>query len=138
MQSAPRQADSFNVLTGDYLPTVLTEFGDTPAEVRVLHLSHDRRQLVVACRYEGGASVISTGSPDAQEVFFVVAGKGLRTFDDGSSTPMVVGDLIFVLPGQQVHYHYDPGFTIVVHFWSPDGLDEAITAPLGSAIVEVA
>ena len=135
MTSTQDQVDHFNVFTGEYLPVTITEFGRTRAEVRVLHVSPDQRQLVVACRYEGGASVTSTGSPDAQEVFYVVAGTGLRTFEDGSSTPMVVGDLIYVLPGQRVHYHYDPGFTIVVHFWSPDRLDDAIISPLGPALV---
>jgi mannose-6-phosphate isomerase-like protein (cupin superfamily) len=129
--------DTFNVLHGTYRPVVIEAFGHTPADVQVLHVSGDRRQFVAACRYPHGASVTSVGDAAAQEVFYVVAGAGSRRFDDGRVAYMAPGDLIYVRPGQRVHYAYDPGFTIVVHFWAPAPaeLPSDLFAALGEPLI---
>lgn len=110
-------------------------FGDAPVEGRILYQAPDRRQLVVATRYPEGVSFDYGGSVDYREAFYVSSGRGMRTFTDGSAAPMREGDLIYVHPGVEISYVYEPGFSDVAFFWSERELSPDLVGGLSSSVV---
>jgi len=126
-------ADFFNVLDSEGFEPMATEtFGEARVEGRILHLSSDRRQLVIATRYPDGVAFDYGGAVDHEEAFYVSAGRGARKLPDGRTVPMRVGDLIFVRPGVEVGYVYEPGFSDVAFFWSDSELRRDLLGGLRS------
>ena len=105
-------------------------FAGARVEGRILYQAPDRRQLVLATRYPQGVAFDYGGSVDYQEAFYVSSGGGMRTFADGNSVPMREGDLIYVHPGVEISYLYEPGFSDVAFFWSDTELSPDLVGGL--------
>jgi hypothetical protein len=119
--------DFFNVFSAAYEVLDSEYFVGSGAEARVLFQAPDRRHLAVASRYPHGVRFRYGGSADYREVFYVVRGCGTRTVVDGARIEIVEGDLVYVRPGIEVDYVYEPGFIDVAFFWSD-------CAPLSAAL----
>lgn len=123
--------DFFNVLDAEYEPMASEVFGDSHVDGRVLYESPDFTHVIVATRYPDGVAFTYGGSIDYLEAFYVAEGKGSRTFgEDRITVPMVVGDLIFVHPGVEIDYMYEPGFADVAFFWSATRLPSHLVGGL--------
>ncbi len=121
--------DFFNVFLAQYEPMTVDYFAGSGAEGRVLYESADRRHLCIATRYPLGIQFRYGGSVSYKEVFYVISGRGRRTYADGSSVAMTAGDLIYVRPGIDIDYVYEPGFADVAFFWTEvDPLPAEISA----------
>jgi hypothetical protein len=126
------EADFFNVFLAQYEPMDVEYFQGSGAEARILYQSVDRRHLTIASRYPQGVRFRYGGTIDYQEVFYVVSGRGRRAYPDGSSVEMTTGDLIYVRPGVEIDYVYEPGFVDVAFFWSDQNpLSSDITGGIG-------
>lgn len=120
-------SDYFNIFTAEYSQLQGAGFGD--AESRVLHHGSDGRSLVIATRFPDGGKF--TFAPSGyEEVFYIAAGSGTRSVPSGETHEMKPGDLIYVHPGVEVEYTFEPGFVDVALFWSDTPLDPALTAGL--------
>jgi mannose-6-phosphate isomerase-like protein (cupin superfamily) len=112
------EPDFFNVFTALYEPMTVSFFAGSGAEARILYRSSDGRHLAVASRYPDGVRFRYGGTVDYQEVFYIVRGRGSRTLPDQNPLAMSEGDLIYVRPGVEIDYVYEPGFADVAFFWS--------------------
>jgi hypothetical protein len=119
MRSQPvAEPDFFNVYTALYEPMNVSFFAGSGAEAKILYQSSDGCHLAVASRYPNGVRFRYGGAVDYREVFYIVRGCGSRTLPDGTSVAMSEGDLIYVRPGVEIDYVYEPGFADVAFFWS--------------------
>lgn len=109
--------DFFNVFAAQYEPMAAEYFRGSGAEARILYESSDGRHLAVASRYPQGVRFRYGGAVEYHEVFYVVRGHGQRRYPDGTSLDMHAGDMIYVHPGVEIDYLYEPGFVDVAFFW---------------------
>ena len=116
-------SDYFNVFDADYEPMTTVTFGEVRVEGKVLYRAADDRELVIATRYPDGVQFTYGGSVDYEEVFYVVNGRGSRRSGPAAAVEMKAGDLIYVHPGVELAYVYEPGFVDVAFFWSDQRLD---------------
>jgi mannose-6-phosphate isomerase-like protein (cupin superfamily) len=116
-------SDFFNVFEADFEAMTTVTFGEVRVEGRVLYRAADDRRLVIATRYPDGVRFSYGGSVDHEEVFYVVQGRGTRRSGSAAAVDMKAGDLIYVRPGVELAYVYEPGFVDVAFFWSEKRLD---------------
>jgi mannose-6-phosphate isomerase-like protein (cupin superfamily) len=130
------ELDFFNVFTATYEPMENEYFRGSGAGAKILYRSQDGRHLAVATQYPNGVRFRYGGTVSYKEVFYVVRGHGHRTFPDGTSVEMIAGDVIYVKPGIEIDYVYDPGFMDVAFFWSDSGpLDPFLAGTLAKPII---
>jgi mannose-6-phosphate isomerase-like protein (cupin superfamily) len=128
-------SDYFNVFEVEYEAMTTVTFGDARVEGRVLYRAADDRKLVIATRYPEGVRFTYGGSADYEEIFYVVAGHGSRSSGTGQTVEMNPGDLIYVHPGVELAYVYEPGFVDVAFFWSERRLDPELSGGIVKAHV---